>query len=56
MATTRSLSAWRLLLLGRVEYAKALMSGENLPGKMEGEEPDLSDELSEVWASAPSTT
>lgn len=32
------------------EYAKALMSGENMPWKLEGEEPDLSDELSEVWA------
>lgn len=38
------------------EYAKALMSGDNLPWKLEGEEPDLSDELSQAWASgAPET-
>jgi 3-oxosteroid 1-dehydrogenase len=38
------------------QYAKALMSGENMPWKLEGEEPDLSDELSDVWASdAPGT-
>ncbi|OUN00013.1 MAG: fumarate reductase [Paenibacillaceae bacterium ZCTH02-B3] len=31
-------------------YAKAMFSGENLPWKLEGEQPDFSDELSEVWA------
>ena len=31
-------------------YAKALFSGENLPYKFEGEQPDLSDELAELWA------
>lgn len=32
------------------EYAKAMFSGENLPGKLEGEQPEFSDELAEVWA------
>lgn len=32
------------------EYAKALFSGENIPGKEEGENPQYSDELAEVWA------
>lgn len=32
------------------EYAKAMMSGENVPGKLEGEQPDVSDALAEAWA------
>jgi 3-oxosteroid 1-dehydrogenase len=32
------------------EYAKAMFSGENLPWKLEGEEPEVSDELAEAWA------
>lgn len=32
------------------EYAKTMFSGENLPGKLEGEQPEFSDELAEVWA------
>ncbi len=32
------------------EYAKAMFSGENLPGKLEGEQPEFSDELAQVWA------
>ena len=32
------------------EYAIALMSGENMAWKLEGEEPDLSNELADVWA------
>ena len=31
-------------------YAKAMFSGENLPYKFEGEQPDISDELAELWA------
>ena len=31
-------------------YAKAMFSGENLPYKFEGEQPDLSDELASLWA------
>jgi 3-oxosteroid 1-dehydrogenase len=32
------------------EYAKAMFSGENLPWKLEGEEPEVSDGLAEAWA------
>lgn len=32
------------------EYAKAMFSGENLPFKIEGEQPETSDALAEVWA------
>jgi 3-oxosteroid 1-dehydrogenase len=32
------------------EYAKAMFSGENLPHKLEGENPDFSDELADLWA------
>jgi 3-oxosteroid 1-dehydrogenase len=32
------------------EYAKAMFSGENLPWKLEGEQPEYSDELAEAWA------
>ena len=32
------------------EYAKAMFSGENIPGKLEGEQPDVSDGLAEAWA------
>lgn len=32
------------------EYVKAMFSGENLPYSIEGEQPDMSDELAEVWA------
>ena len=32
------------------EYAKAMFSGENLPWKLEGEQPDVSDGLAEAWA------
>ena len=32
------------------EYAKAMMSGENIPGKLEGEQPEVSDELASVFA------
>jgi 3-oxosteroid 1-dehydrogenase len=32
------------------QYALALMSGENLPWKLEGEQPELSEELSTVYA------
>lgn len=32
------------------QYAIALMSGENLPWKLEGEQPELSDELSTAYA------
>ena len=36
------------------EYAKAMMSGENIPGKLEGEQPEVSDELAAAYAeSAP---
>jgi len=31
------------------EYAKAMFSGENLPWKLEGEQPDVSDGLAEAW-------
>jgi succinate dehydrogenase/fumarate reductase flavoprotein subunit len=31
-------------------YAKAMFSGENLPFNLEGEQPDFSDELAELWA------
>ena len=31
-------------------YAKAMFSGENLPYKLEGEQPEFSDELAELWA------
>ena len=31
-------------------YAKAMFSGENLPLKLEGEQPEFSDELAELWA------
>ena len=31
-------------------YAKAMFSGDNLPYKFEGEQPELSYELSELWA------
>lgn len=32
------------------EYAKAMFSGENIPTKLEGEQPDVSDGLAEAWA------
>ena len=33
------------------EYAKAMFSGENIPGKLEGEQPpEISDGLAEAWA------
>lgn len=32
------------------EYAKAMFSGENIPWKLEGEQPDWSDGLAEAWA------
>src|SRR3712207_2317252 len=32
------------------QYAKAMFSGDNLPGKLEGENPDFSDELADLWA------
>lgn len=31
-------------------YAKAMFSGENIPTMLEGEQPDVSDELAEAWA------
>jgi succinate dehydrogenase/fumarate reductase flavoprotein subunit len=31
-------------------YAKAMFSGENLPHKLEGEQPEFSDALAEAWA------
>ena len=31
-------------------YAKAMFSGENLPGKLEGDQAEFSDELAEIWA------
>lgn len=31
-------------------YAKAMFSGENLPWKLEGEQPDQSDALADAWA------
>lgn len=31
-------------------YAKAMFSGENIPGKLEGEQPDVSDGLAQAWA------
>lgn len=33
------------------QYAIAMMSGDNIPGKLEGEESDVIDGLAEVWAS-----
>jgi len=32
------------------EYAKAMFSGENLPWKLEGSSPSISDALAEAWA------
>lgn len=32
------------------EYAKAMFSGENLPWKLEGEQPEVSDGLADAWA------
>lgn len=32
------------------EYAKAMFSGENIPWKLEGEQPEWSDGLAEAWA------
>ncbi|MEG2155475.1 MAG: FAD-dependent oxidoreductase [Burkholderiaceae bacterium] len=32
------------------EYAKAMFSGENLPWKLEGEQPEVSDGLAQAWA------
>jgi len=34
----------------RVEYIKAMMSGENIPWKLEGEQPHVSNELAEMFA------
>jgi succinate dehydrogenase/fumarate reductase flavoprotein subunit len=34
----------------RVEYIKAMMSGENIPGKLEGEQPHVSTEMAEMFA------
>lgn len=34
----------------RVEYVKAMMSGENCPWKMEGEQPHVSQEMAEMYA------
>jgi succinate dehydrogenase/fumarate reductase flavoprotein subunit len=31
-------------------YAKAMFSGDNLPGKLEGEQSEFADELAELWA------
>jgi 3-oxosteroid 1-dehydrogenase len=31
-------------------YAKAMFSGENIPTKLEGEQPDVSDGLAQAWA------
>ena len=31
-------------------YAKAMFSGENIPGKLEGEQPEVSDGLAQAWA------
>jgi succinate dehydrogenase/fumarate reductase flavoprotein subunit len=31
-------------------YAKAMFSGDNLPDKLEGEQPEFADELAELWA------
>jgi 3-oxosteroid 1-dehydrogenase len=31
-------------------YSKAMFSGENLPHKLEGEQPEFSDEIAELWA------
>jgi len=33
-----------------IAYAKAMMSGENLPHRIEGENPDFVDEQAEIWA------
>ena len=32
------------------KYAKAMFSGENIPGKLEGEQPEVSDGLAQAWA------
>ncbi len=32
------------------EYAKAMFSGENIPWKLEGEQPEFSDGLAQAWA------
>ena len=32
------------------EYAKAMFSGENLPWRLEGEQPEVSDGLAQAWA------
>lgn len=32
------------------QYAQAMFSGENIPGKLEGEQPEFSEELAEAWA------
>ena len=37
-------------MLFRSAYAKAMFSGENLPHKLEGEQPEFSDELAHAWA------
>jgi len=34
----------------RIEYVKAMMSGENCPWKMEGEQPHVSDAMAEMYA------
>jgi hypothetical protein len=34
-----------------IEYIKAMMSGENIPWKLEGEQPHVSDELARMFAS-----
>ena len=31
-------------------YAQAMFSGENIPGKLEGEQPEVSEGLAEAWA------
>src|SRR3954463_7836555 len=31
-------------------YAKAMFSGDNLPGKLEGDQSEFADELAEIWA------
>ena len=32
------------------EYARAMFSGENIPGKLEGEQPEVSEGLAQAWA------
>lgn len=32
------------------QYAKAMFSGENIPGKLEGEQPEFSEGLAQAWA------